>query len=59
MSNQFEEWFKDTEQNNSYKSVAREAWNAAIDHAADMVRKEFDECEPWITPEEIVELIAE
>ena len=55
----FEEYFKETELNNSYKGVAREAWNAAVDQAADMVVEKLDESEPWITPMDIYKLSEE
>lgn len=59
----FEEWHE--EQNKPYDSHAcphyeweKLAWNAAIKAATEKVRENYDELEPWITPEEIEELTA-
>ena len=35
------------------KEDMERAWNAAIEQAVKIVKENFDECEPWITPEEI------
>jgi len=38
------------------ENIAKLAWNNAIEEAALLVEENYDECEPWITPEEIRKL---
>jgi len=59
MEDAFDKWFEEQEElNNSYKSICCSAWNAAILESALLVTHQFDEQEPWITPEDILELLA-
>jgi len=41
------------------KEDMERAWNAAIEQAVKIVKENFDECEPWITPEEIETLYTQ
>jgi len=40
------------------KEDIERAWNAAIEQAVKIVKDNFDECEPWIIPEDIESLYA-
>jgi hypothetical protein len=57
----FDEWLKSDEGvvrfgmelRKEYVFAARIAWDAAIESAAKIVEDRYDECEPWITPDDI------
>ena len=59
----FEQWFETEARPNSLDSefdrrLAKAAWNGAIKQATKLVEDTFDECEPWLTPDEMSELGA-
>ncbi len=59
----FEEWFENDARPGSLdpqfdRALAKAAWNAAIKQATALVEENFDECEPWLTPDEMAELEA-
>ena len=60
---QFEEWFENDARPGSLdaefdRRLAKAAWNAAIKQATELVEAHFDECEPWLTPEQMEALEA-
>ena len=59
----FNEWFENEARPGSLdaefdRAMAKAAWNAAIKEAKSLVELNFDECEPWLTPEEVAALEA-
>ena len=38
------------------KPVFKECWNTAIERTATLVDDRYDECEPWLKPDEVREL---
>lgn len=58
----FEEWWEETKDKVSgYPTeyhLAKDAWNKAIEQAADEVRANYDPCEPWIEVSDIEDLSA-
>ncbi len=39
----FDEWFKESGLNNSYRSISLDAWNAAISACSDMAIHHYDD----------------
>lgn len=57
----FEEWFNTMSIPESldpefYRRLAMSAWDAAIEAATALVEERFDECEPWLLPDDVMAL---
>jgi len=52
----FDEWFRQEGYAEEHREVFRTVWNAAIDVVGILIAENYDECEPWITPNEMSEL---
>ncbi len=58
MKSVFDKWFDEKGYDLHHKEFARIVWNAAISEARDLVYDRYDECEPWLEPCEVLELLS-
>lgn len=54
----FEKYFESAGWDEQHRSFAKMVWDAAIAAATELVERNYDECEPWLTPDMMDELSA-
>ena len=58
MESIFDKWFREQGYDLQHKEFARIVWNAAISECRDLVYDRYDECESWLEPDEVLELLS-